>query len=421
MTPDNRSEHWNYGILLCQGTSNSAGYRLTSERLVLPFLYSTLGAPIFFAGLLLPIATVSKLVIQIFAAPVIRAARRNKWFIAISALIWALSLVLVTTVVGGVATRWVIPVFVLVSVVLGAARGLNSLATQNLVGQILPHHQRRKLLFTQASLSGLFAMAVALASQFVLPPQTSNAAHLELIWLGIGLIVLSALMAIAIREPAHGAGPVGNGSKIRTQRPIGDLRKSFQVAFTLPWFRQFLIARALFLSIELGTPFFAVHAASFHASNPAGLSTFVIASSLGLVVGGIMWPRIFKESMRFILVIGAGIACLGGLLAMTIELGISPQGIYVYAVVFVLISLGSQAISNGRTLYLMNVTTDEQRPICIAVANVTIGFASIAFGAGLGALAGYRGVAWPIFVLIILNLAAALFALRLKGVKPASV
>ena len=47
------------------------------------------------------------------------------------------------------------------------------------------------------------------------------------------------------------------------------------------------------------------------------------------------------------------------------------------------------------------------------MANVTTGVVAVAVGAVLGALAGLKGVAWPIGVLIVLNIAAAVYTLRL--------
>jgi len=71
-------------------------------------------------------------------------------------------------------------------------------------------------------------------------------------------------------------------------------------------------------------------------------------------------------------------------------------------------------VKNGRTLYLLGMTIDEERPFCIAVANVTIGMVAIVFGALLGALASLKGVSWVILALIVLNLLAAIYTLRLR-------
>jgi len=40
--------------------------------------------------------------------------------------------------------------------------------------------------------------------------------------------------------------------------------------------------------------------------------------------------------------------------------------------------------------------------------------AAIAFGALLGALASFKGVAWPIFALVVLNVLAAVYTLMLR-------
>lgn len=40
---------------------------------------------------------------------------------------------------------------------------------------------------------------------------------------------------------------------------------------------------------------------------------------------------------------------------------------------------------------------------------------AIVFGALLGALASLKGVGWPIFALIVLNVLAALYTLKMRG------
>jgi hypothetical protein len=149
-------------------------------------------------------------------------------------------------------------------------------------------------------------------------------------------------------------------------------------------------------------------------SSISGLSAFVIAANVGLIAGGLLWPRIDKGSVDRILILAAGLTCIGGLMAIAIEFKLISQSILCYAIVFVLVSLGAQGVKNGRTLYLLGMTTDAERPYCIAASNVTIGIVAIVFGALLGALAGFKGVGWPILALVVLNIVAALYTLRLK-------
>ncbi|MCG8545567.1 MAG: hypothetical protein MJE12_15315 [Alphaproteobacteria bacterium] len=71
-------EKWNYNVLLGQGTCVNAASTLASARLVIPFLYFAIGAPVFFAGLLLPVVQFARLVTQLVAAPVITTAKTRK-------------------------------------------------------------------------------------------------------------------------------------------------------------------------------------------------------------------------------------------------------------------------------------------------------------------------------------------------------
>jgi len=414
MTEDQAARR-NYAVLLGQGVSLSAATELTSVKLVLPFLYTTVGAPVLFAGMLVPISTLAKRLVQILVAPLIGAQRFNKGLMALASLLSALAIGLISLTFNIVGVYWLVPIFLFAALIIGAANGLGALGFQDLIGRILSRERRHKLLFTQSSLAGLIVVIVALGSQVILKPGTSLAAHQELIWLGIGFFLLAALIVMAIQEPTR---PSPGDSAMRESQRLKD---SFRIAFALPWFGRFLIARTLYLSIELAIPFFSIHAASFHGNSIGGLNAFVIAASVGLMAGGFLWARLGQRSLHLILGLAAGLTCIGGLMAIAIELDLISQGILCYAIVFVLVSLGTQGVKNGRTLYLLDAASDEERPFCIAVANLIIGMVAIAFGALLGALASFKGVGWPILVLIVLNVLAAAYTLKLResAAKPA--
>lgn len=411
-TRDDEDARRNDAALLAQGIAGGAADQLTSVQLVLPFLYTTAGAPLFFAGLLVPVSTVAKRLAQVLSAPLVSATRSNTRLMALSTLGVAAAIALISLTFNAAGASLLVAVFLFVALVIGAANGLGSLAFQDLAGRILSKDRRRRLLFIQSSIGGLVVVLVAFGSQLLLKPGTSGAAHQELIWIGIVLFVLSALLVLLVREPPKRTGGDGEARSQRGQ--IAALRDGFRMAFALPWFGRFLVARTLYLSVELAIPFFSIHAASFHGDSISGLNAFVIAANLGLIAGGFFWERIGQRAVDRILVLAAGLTCIGGLLAIAIELGFMAQSILCYAVVFVLVSLGAQGTKNGRTLYLLEAASDAERPYCIAVANVTIGLAAIAFGALLGALAGYKGVAWVIAVLVVLNVLAALYTLRLR-------
>lgn len=410
----------NFAVLLGQGVANSAANELTSIKLVLPFLYTSVGAPIFFAGMLVPVATVAKRAVQVLMAPLVAAAASRKRLMALASVLLALAVALISLTFNVVAGFLLVPIFLGAALVMGAANGLSSLAFQDMIGRILPREHRSRLLFTQSSLAGLIVVIVAVGAQLLLRPGTSLAAHQELIWFGISLFVLSALLTMAVHEPvapqpsAEGDSAENRGGDNRTANANAVTKHSFRTVLALPWFGKFLIARSLYLSIELAIPFFSIHAAIFHGNSINGLNAFVIAANVGLMAGGYLWAKIGKESIERILIPAAGITGIGGLLAIAIELGFAAQNIYLYAIVFVLVSIGAQGIKSGRTLYLIGNTTDDERPFCIAVANGIIGAIGIILGALLGTLASLKGVAWPIVALVVLNVLAAVYTLKLR-------
>ena len=55
MTDGGGGEKWNFRSCSSQGIFDYTGYELTSEKLVLPFVYTALGGPFLIAGLIVPI------------------------------------------------------------------------------------------------------------------------------------------------------------------------------------------------------------------------------------------------------------------------------------------------------------------------------------------------------------------------------
>jgi len=106
---ENLGARRNFAVLLGQGVSGAAANELTSVQLVLPFLYTTAGAPIFFASLLVPVSTVAKRIAQVLAAPLVSAARSNKRLILLAALAVALAIILISATFNVVGTYWPVP------------------------------------------------------------------------------------------------------------------------------------------------------------------------------------------------------------------------------------------------------------------------------------------------------------------------
>ena len=237
-------------------------------------------------------------------------------------------------------------------------------------------------------------------------------------WIGVAMTLLAAVAMSAVREPPKVEGAPEHPEVAQARKSdLSGLRESFTIALALPWFRRFLVARTLFLSIELAMPFYAIHAAIMHADKRNGLSTFVIASCVGLVVGWLVWPRVAKRSIKLVLASSCVFACLAGLLALALARWPLLQSPHPYSVVIALVAFAAQGISTGRTVFLIGATDDGNRSYCIAVANVLTGVFAIVMAAALGVAAHVQDIRWPIWIMVLLNVGAALYVARLGEAK----
>ena len=411
-----RDDRWNYRILLGEGTLVDIGRQLAGPQLVLPYLYLATGAPIFFAGLLLPIVQVSKLISQVSFVPFLDAGGVRKWYMALTFIASATALGIVGVGVLYTSAYWLVVIFLFAATMIGLSQGFSNLLFQDVLGRALPPPSRSTLLYTQTALAGMLAIVMTLGSFHLL--KTKNDAlhgHLDLLWMGVVVITSSALMTTALREHA-GSPPeyaATGGKKANGLGYMGELRQGIELCVSVTWFRRFLVARGLMRSIELALPFYAVHAAINRHQNGACLHTFVIASSLGIIIGAPLWRLLSRNSLSLVMAAGAAIAACGGFLALAIDFLELWQLPLLHAGVFLLVALASQGTKNASKVYLVDHAPEAERPYYIAIANTVAGALGVIMATFFGAIAHFQNVVWPIIVIVALNLLACLYATRL--------
>lgn len=424
-SPDSDSnEIWNFRTLLSQGTFVNISYQFASANVVLPFIYLAVGAPVLFAGLILPIVQIANLVSPLVGAPLLRASPFRKWYLVLCVIIVAAAM----SVIGLAAhssegKMWLVAVFLIVAGVVGISQGLSGMAFNDLIGRVLPQHRRSHLLFAQAGLAGVFTIVIAFGSQHLVEHTDALDEHLEMLWIGIVVMILSCFAAVLIRETPASSSPkdVPLATHDTAPRIASDDGYIAQMKRVLRerWYRRYLVMRAFLLSIELATPFYALHAATQHADKHGSLSVFVIASSAALVVSGLVWRRVSDFSVRLVLRLAATLACLAGLLAIATELVPEIQYPWAHGVVFFLIVTARQGSSNARTLYVVNLTNDWERPYFLAISSVLIGALATAVAFAFGALAHLHSAIWPVWCIVAVNAVAFFYTWRLvEGREP---
>ena len=400
LAPSDNTERWNYRVLLAQGVCSEIAQNLASAQLVLPFLFLAVGAPVLYAGLLIPLVQLSRMLGQILSAPLIHSATVRKWYMGSGLAAVAFALTIVGLAANLVSIEIITVLFLAVAALIGLGQALTHLAFQHMLGHLLPQQHRTALLFSQSALSGVLAIAIAWLLSLAYEDGESFESHVALLWAGVACYLLAAIYCFALRETT--APLAAEASKSF----LGEITKGLVRALGVSWFRRLLAARFLFLSVELATPFYAIHAASLHKEGAGTLSLFVIAASAGLIVGGPLWQRMAGRSLRWVMSVGAAMAAVAGGLAITIDVVPLFRHEVYYAVVFLLVSLADQGITASSKIYLVESAPERERAYFIAASDAITGACAVAFAFALGALAHLQHVVWPLYALVALNLGA---------------
>ncbi|MEM7124336.1 MAG: MFS transporter [Pseudomonadota bacterium] len=413
-------EGWNFKVLVLQGTAIDLNRVFASPKLVLPYLYIALGAPVVFAGLLIPIVQVARMLTQLVAAPRISSAVARKWFMVFGIIITIAALAVIAIAAEQEQTIFLALLFLVVAGVLGIGQGLNSLALQTMLRHIMTRERQNRLLLYQQFIGGILAIAIAAGSVFWFDFGDSLTSHISLLWIGIGAALVATIVTMAVRE-YYGARDTAAAKDMPSEpaeppSPSPHLLHGFGLLRRLKWFRQFCILRCLLLSVELAMPFYAIHAALPLGAKAGTLHAFVIASSLGMVMSGIIWRNQARWPLRYSIFASALIAASAAVAAVLIELTSGGTVDYLWhVVVFFLIALAAKGTNVARQVYLLSASSKADAAYHVSVSNAITGVVAIVFAFILGVLAHVGHAIWPILILLSLNLVTAVYALSLPS------
>lgn len=410
------NEGWNFAALLVQGVARRVANELTSEKLVLPFLYTALGGSIIFAGLFAPVVIVARLVSQLLGARLVEVSSRGNILIGVAVALTAVVFIFLASGTGGVPLALLPVVFIVASALLGLSNGFSALAFQDLIGRVLGDRSRITLLFAIGAASGALVIVTTLISQVMVGFEADDQPardHVHLVWAGVAMMLLSAVAAFMVRE-----APRASVAKDSGEGYLASALRNARLVMRVPWFRRFVRMRVLLLSVEMVLPFFAVHAATYHAATAPSLSFFVISFSLGMIAGGLIWPRIGKRSIQMVLSLSAALAGVAALLALANHVFGGVQSLYLHAAMIFLLAFATQGSLDGSTAYVVRSSTDEQRPYAISVANLAAGVVGIGVALLAGFIADGPGVIVAIGIMGATNILGVIYALRLPDVAP---
>lgn len=405
-----KNQPQNFMRHLWASLGNKLADELSSARLVLPWLMGIIGAPVWMVGLLVPIRESGALLPQVFVAGFIRLKPQRKWVWVAGGLLQALSaLALALLALMGSGTLG--GTLVLVALVtLSLARGLSSIATKDVMGKTIAKKRRGTLMGWSGSVAG----AATLLAGGVLMLFEDRPGQLALaILLGIAALgwALNAFFAARIQETP---GAIGGGENAWDSLKLGlSLLKEDRT------FLHFNLARALLLSSALALPYIALLGQQQSGAQLGELGLLVVVSGLAGMLADPVWGKRADTSSRRVMrdaAIGTLICCLLGALLAWLPADWTTQ-IWPYALIYGLLVIVHHGVRLGRKTYLVDMASQDNRALYVALSNTLTGVLMLIVGGVLGGLAQWLGSAALLVVLAAAALGGILSARQLPEVE----
>ena len=398
----------NYFAYLGANLLGKISDELASARLILPWLLSTLGAPAAFTGFLVPIREAGVLLPQLLVAACIRRMPIRKPVWLAGAVLSALAMAIMAVAayrISGVSAGWTI---VALLIVYSLARGLCSVSAKDVLGKTVSKKRRGSLMGYSAGIAGGVTLLLGLYLQTGQPIRSETLLVALLVAAAV-LWLLAAISFATIREEPGATEGGGNALTVAA--------KSFRLLLTDLEFREYVIVRIMLLSVALVLPFYVLLAQQHAGSSVGGLGMMIIASGLAGSLSAPVWGRLGDRSSRKVMIRASWASGMIGILTwlmVSIEAGLMHH-MLTYAVLFLSVSVCHSGVRLGRKVYLVDMSTTENRSLYVAVSNTIIGIAML-IGGLFGLLADLIDVSSVILLLGLLACGAGVYALRLSEV-----
>lgn len=404
-----RTQPGNFLRMLISSLGSSAGDQLSSPKLVLPWLLTSLGAPAFMIGWLVPIRESLALLPQLVIAKFIRERPVRKWFWVVGSMVQGASIgamgLVAMDLQGAAAGWWIIALLVVFSL----ARGVCSVAWKDVLGKTIAKTRRGTVSGYASSIAGAITIGVGLWATFSNPASGSTAFFVGLLFCAGAFWLLAALTYASLDEYAGATEGGGNA--------VTEALRQLRLLKTDRPLRRFIAVRTLLLSTALVGPFYVSLANSATDGNLSSLGTMMLASGIAAFLSAPMWGRMADRSSRNVMSAAAALATVTGLAlgGFSLIAGELPAPVLSFALAWFALSVAHAGVRLGRKTHVVDIANADNRASYVAVSNTLIGLFLLA-GGGLVSLLAGLGAAW---VIIVLSLTSAGAAIAARGLQQA--
>jgi len=391
-----------FKILVSQWLTKTAD-ALSSTKVVLPWLLTSIGVPAFFIGMLVPLRESGSLLPQLLIGGYIRSYSLRKYFFALGSLVQAacvLGIALVGYSLTGVQAGFSIIVLL---AIFSLARGLCSVASKDVLGKTIP--KSRRGLLNGYSASGAGFITLLFGGALLLPWQVNNSMILVYLVAAAACWLLAAGLYSTVQEE-RGATEGGGNALQQAWKNLSLLTKDRD-------FRRFVSARGLLVCTGLAAPYF-VLLANTQDSSVLTLGYLLITNGSASLLAGPFWGRFADLSSRRVMIASA--VCVSILCFIAAVSSQFSMPVWLVMLAFFVLSVAHQGVRLGRKTYIVDLAGGNKRTDYVSVSNSVIGALLLLVGA-LAALLAQLDL-WV--VLTVFGLLSALAAWICSGLPEVS-
>lgn len=395
----------NYVLNVFNGAATKLSEIIAGPRILLPWLLTAIGAPVFLIGMLMPIRYAGALIPALAVSGQLRRFSVRKWFWVWAGAVEATCLVLMIAAAWWLSPTWAGFSIVALLALFSIARGTGSVAFQDVVGKTIGRGRRGEMLSRRTLLGGALSVCFGIALALWIGGSNDLGMYLGLLLVGAGLWALAALFFAAMAEQP--------GATEGGRNPLSEGRAGVRLWQAAWGYRRYITARALLLSVELGAPFYVLQAHHSISGHMDMLALLLIASALAQVLSSPFWGRFSDISSRRVMIIAGLIGAGAAALALAFP-DFPPmwRNSYVFAVIFGILGFAESGVRLGRKTFLIDAVAEKERPTYIAFANTLMGLLTL-LSMVLGILPQVYGPSAALAALALLSLAGAAAAQRM--------
>jgi hypothetical protein len=379
------------------------GDGLVDPKLVLSWLLTSLGAGVFWVGLLVPVREAGALLPQLFTSSRLRHVEVRKWWWVIGSLVQGLAVFAIA--MSALFLRGDIAGIVIVSclAVFAVARSICSVSYKDVMGKTVEKSRRGRITGTASSIAAGGTLMFGLLLLFDVFDQRMTV--FIALFLASALWVIAALRFSMLSETASEINVSQTESVFSTY--IQYLKRDTEL-------QKFLVVRGLLTATAIAPPFLLILAKVGDTNLLVQLGGLVVASSFATFVSGWVWGTLSDRSTSRVL----GFAGLGsgGFLGLALFGAFAGwyDAVWFLPVVPFGVVVSYQGVRIARSVHLVNLATEETRAAYTAISNTIIGVVLLTTGV-FGLLAEATGIQSVVWLLLAMSLIGSLIGFTLKN------